>query len=92
MFASVEGPVNMSLPKFINRHGLRGWRSSSGWSYFNGRIARHYSSFVRLSVLSSSRPAPRSLPWLPKGTPAPADKTREAERGTILEKVPTAKS
>jgi exopolysaccharide production repressor protein len=92
MFASVEGPVNMSLPKFIIGM-VFALAIVVGWSYFNG--ASLGTILIRAVVCAVIIQASYFLlvfAMVAKSRPAPADKTREAERGTILEKVPTAKS
>lgn len=92
MFVSVEGPVNMSLPKFIIGM-IFALAIVVGWSYFHG--ASLGAILIRAIICAVIIQAGYFLlvfAMVAKSTSVPADKTREAERGTMLDKVPTAKS
>jgi exopolysaccharide production repressor protein len=92
MFASVEELPNMSLPKFIIGM-VFALAIVAGWSYFDG--ATLGAILIRAVVCAVVIQAGYFLlvfAMVARSAPVPADKTREAERGTILDKVPTAKS
>ncbi|MGX8010524.1 exopolysaccharide production repressor exox [Mesorhizobium sp. ORM8.1] len=82
----------MSLPKFIVGM-VFALAIVVGWSYFDG--ASLGAIVIRAVVCAAIIQAGYFLlvfAMVARSAPVPADKTREAEHGTILDKVPTAKS
>jgi exopolysaccharide production repressor protein len=85
MFASVEGPVNMSLQKFIIGM-VFALAIVVGWSYFDG--ASLGTILIRAVVCAVIIQAGYFLlvfATIARSPPTSAEKTRDAERGTILD-------
>ena len=82
----------MSLPKFIIGMVFT-LAIVVGWSYFDGAsLATILIRAVVCAVIIQAGYFVLVFAMVAKSAPVPADKAREAERGTILDKVPTAKS
>jgi exopolysaccharide production repressor protein len=87
MLVSVEGPANMSLPKFIIGM-MFALAIVIGWSYFDG--ASQGTIVLRVLICAVIIQAGYFLlvfAMVGGATPTPADKVREADRATILNKV-----
>ena len=87
MLVSVEGPANMSLPKFILGM-MFALAIVIGWSYFDGAPAS--TILLRAVVCAVIIQAGYFLlvfAMIGRATPTSADKVREADRGAVLNKV-----
>jgi len=87
MFVSVEGPANMSLPKFIVGM-IFALAIVISWSYFDGASAG--TILLRTVVCAVIIQAGYFLlvfAMIGETTPTSAGRARETDRGTILNKV-----
>jgi exopolysaccharide production repressor protein len=87
MFVSVEGPANMSLPKFIIGM-MFALAIVIGWSYFDGAsLGTIVLRAVVCAIIIQAGYFLLVFAMIGRTTPTSADKVREADRGTILNKV-----
>ena len=87
MLVSVEWTANMSLPKFIIGM-LFALAIVIGWSYFDGAsLGTIVVRAVICAVIIQAGYFLLVFGMVGGATPTPADKVREADRGTILNKV-----
>jgi len=87
MLVSVERPAIMSLPKFIIGM-MFALAIVIGWSYFDGAsLGTIVLRAVVCAVIIQAGYFLLVFAMIGRATPTSADKVREADRGTILNKV-----